>query len=135
VEKVVNSIDAVLTAECHRQGIDPASAEAPRTMQEAVNMLVGVPGGRIRDLKARERTQLGERIQLVTCGTKEAPAYVIVDDGEGQTPQEFPSTFLSQVRENKTRIPFVQGKFNMGGTGVLQFAGTHGFQLIISRRQ
>lgn len=135
VEKVVNSIDAVLTAECHRRGIDPTSAQAPRTMHEAVAVLLSVPGGRIRDLTARERTQLGDRIQLVACGTKEAPAYVVVDDGEGQTPQEFPSTFLSLVRENKTRIAFVQGKFNMGGTGVLQFAGTHGFQLIISRRQ
>jgi hypothetical protein len=32
------------------------------------------------------------------------------------------------------RIPFVQGKFNSGGTGVLQFCGTENYQLIASRR-
>jgi hypothetical protein len=60
---------------------------------------------------------------------------MIIDDGEGQAPDEFPDTLLSLLRENKTAIPFVQGKFNMGGTGVLQFAGTHSFQLVISKRQ
>ena len=82
-----------------------------------------------------ERTRLAERIQLVACGTKEEPAYLIVDEGEGQCPDQFPNTFLSLIRDNKTRIPFVQGKYNMGGTGVLQFSGKHSFQLIISKRQ
>jgi hypothetical protein len=45
-----------------------------------------------------------------------------------------PDTFLSLAKSNKLRIPFVQGKFNMGGTGVFQFAGRHNLQLIISRR-
>jgi hypothetical protein len=58
-----------------------------------------------------------------------------VDEGEGQCPDQFPTTFLSLVRDNKTRIPFVQGKYNMGGTGVLQFSGKNSFQLIISKRQ
>ncbi len=123
VEKLVNSIDAVLTVECYRQGIDPASPSAPQTMRDAVERFFSVKEGRIRNLTSTERTRLAERIQLIACGTKEKPAYVIVDDGEGQCPNQFPDTFLSLVRENKTRIPFVQGKFNMGGTGVLQFAG------------
>ncbi len=45
-----------------------------------------------------------------------------------------PQTFLSLARSNKLSIPFVQGKFNMGGTGALQFCGTHNLQLIVSRR-
>jgi hypothetical protein len=135
VEKLVNSIDAVLTAECYRNGIDPTSPAAPRTMREAVERFFPVKEGRIRNLSASERTRLAERIQLVACGTKENPAYLIVDAGEGQCPDQFSNTFLSLIRENKTRIPFVQGKFNMGGTGVLQFAGSHSFQLIISKRQ
>lgn len=32
VEKLVNSIDAVLTAECFRRGIDPKSPYAPKSM-------------------------------------------------------------------------------------------------------
>jgi len=135
VEKLVNSIDAVLTAECFRKHVDPTSPSAPSTMREAVQRFFGIRDGKISLLTPAERTRLAERIQLVACGTKENPAYMIVDDGEGQSPDQFPSTFLSLIRENKTRIPFVQGKFNMGGTGVLQFAGVNSFQLIISRRQ
>src|SRR3990172_11461904 len=36
VEKLVNSIDAVLTAECWRRGIDPTSPSAPQTMRAAM---------------------------------------------------------------------------------------------------
>jgi hypothetical protein len=135
VEKLVNSIDAVLIAECLRQGVDPTSADAPRTMQNAVERFLGIHGGCIQNLDSSSRTRYAERIRLVACGTKDQPCYLIIDDGEGQTPDDFPGTFLSLLRENKTAIPFVQGKFNMGGTGVLQFAGTHSFQLVISKRQ
>ncbi len=135
VEKLVNSIDAVLTTECFQRGIDPKSKKAPQSMREATQMYFNIRDGLIQGLDTSERTRLAQRIQLVACGTKEKPAYIIVDDGEGQSPDEFPDTFLSLVRENKTRIPFVQGKYNMGGTGVLQFAGENSFQLIISKRQ
>jgi len=135
VEKLVNSIDAVLTAECHHSGVDPKSPNAPQSMRDATQQYFGIKDGRIQTLDSSERTQLAQKIQLVACGTKEKPAYIIVDDGEGQSPDQFPDTFLSLVRENKIRIPFVQGKFNMGGTGVLQFAGENSFQLIISKRQ
>ena len=135
VEKIVNSIDAILIAECWRRGIDPTSPVAPQTMRAAIEEFLGVKRGQLQALDAAARTRLAERIQLVAAGTKEKPAYCIVDDGEGQSPDRFPATFLSLIRDNKTNIPFVQGKFNMGGTGVLQFAGTHSFQLIVSRRQ
>jgi len=71
---------------------------------------------------------------LVATGAKKNPNYTIIDRGEGQHSNRFPDTFLSLLRRNKSGIPFVQGKFNMGGTGVLQFAGSSSFQLIISRR-
>ena len=45
-----------------------------------------------------------------------------------------PDTFLSLSKSNKLRIPFVQGKFNMGGTGVFQFSGRNNLQLIVSKR-
>jgi hypothetical protein len=45
-----------------------------------------------------------------------------------------PETLLSLNKSNKLRIPFVQGKFNMGGTGVLKFCGRHHLQLILTRR-
>jgi len=135
VEKLVNSIDAVLIAECLRHGVDPEGVDAPWTMQAAVERFLEIRDGRIQNLDPSSRTRYAERIHLVACGTKDQPGYLVIDDGEGQAPDEFPDTLLSLLRENKTAIPFVQGKFNMGGTGVLQFAGSHSFQLVISKRQ
>lgn len=136
VEKIVNSIDAVLLGECHAAGIAPESSAAPRTMQEAVDRFLGVKDGRLGALDKTEQRELAQRISLVATGAKTSPCYLIVDNGEGQTPERFTDTFLSTTRSSpKARIPFVQGKFNAGGTGSLQFCGKHNMQLVISRRQ
>ena len=135
VEKLVNSIDAILVSECFRKKINPESGAAPLTMNNAIESLLGIKGGSIANIDSRSRTIFAERIQIITTGSKTEPNYLIIDDGEGQNPKDFPDTFLSLLRENKTKIPFVQGKFNMGGTGVIQFSGKNSFQLIISKRQ
>ena len=36
VEKIINSIDAILTRECLERRIDPVSADAPRSIEKAV---------------------------------------------------------------------------------------------------
>ena len=136
VEKLVNSIDAVLLGECHRHGIDPESSEAPRSMQEAVQQFFGARDGRLDTLTTLQQKQLAERIHVIATGHRGTPSYCIVDRGEGQTPNRFPDTFLSTSRSSpKIRIDFVQGKFNAGGSGSLQFCGQHNLQLIASRRQ
>lgn len=134
VEKLINSIDAVLMAECYDAGIDPKSPEAPRTMAEAVARLFKIKDGLLENLTATERTKLAERIHFVATGTKREPCYMVVDRGEGQTPDSFTETFLSLTKQNKDDIPFVQGRFNCGGTGVLPFCGEHKYQLILSKR-
>jgi hypothetical protein len=62
------------------------------------------------------------------------PCYTFADNGEGQAPQDFKSTFLSLSTGNKKDIPFVQGKYNMGSSGVLGYCGLKWFKLIVSRR-
>ena len=126
VDKLINGIDAVLMSECFSTGVSPESAEAPQSMKEVVERFFGVRDGRLDGIDARERTSLAEKseLRLVAVGSKESPCYLLIDKGEGQTPAMFPDTFLSLHRSNKLRIPFVQGKFNAGGTGVLQFWGT-----------
>ena len=135
VEKIINGIDANLMAECFREGIDPEGFDSPVTMAAAVEQFFDVRGGLLANLGAQRRTELAKRLHLVAVGDKASPCYLVIDSGEGQTPQAFPDTFLSLNRSNKLRIPFVQGKFNSGGTGVLQFCGQHNMQLIVSRRQ
>lgn len=134
IEKVINGIDAVLMAKCFELGIDPEGADAPQTMATAVERFFGVRDGQISNLDARQQQQLADNIHLVAVGTKTNPNYLVIDRGEGQTPARFPETFLSIMKSNKMRIPFVQGKFNSGGLGILQFCGDRNFQLIVSRR-
>ena len=46
-----------------------------------------------------------------------------------------PGTILSLHKGNKNAIPFVQSKFNMGGSGVLEFCGVdHNVELVLSKR-
>ena len=52
----------------------------------------------------------------------------------GQHPEKFDDTFLSLVRGNKNKIMFVQGKYNMGGSGSIVFCGKKGYQLIASKK-
>lgn len=114
VEKIINGIDAVLMAECFRSNIDPGGAKAPATMASAVQEFFRVRDGLLANIDVQRRTELAKKIHLVAVGEKSAPCYLIIDMGEGQTPDSFPETFLSLNRSNKLRIPFVQGKFNSG---------------------
>ena len=137
IEKVTNSIDALLTKRCHESGIDPKSPDAPQTMEEAVKRFF--PNNNW-DLSSQRKQQAldiqviadgegprGERPRLPTC-------VIIYDNGEGQSPENFEDTFLSLIQGNKNNIQFVQGKYNMGGSGALVFAGKKRFQLIGSKR-
>ena len=143
-EKVINSTDARLTNACLLAGVDPEGDEAPTTIRKAVaQFFEGRPpdsemGGRISEWLRTEVTKEGRLLTLAATGLRPGegnPSITIADRGEGQTPDDFPNTFMSLARSNKQRIPFVQGKFNMGGTGALQFCGVkHGLQLVVSRR-
>jgi hypothetical protein len=141
VEKLVNSVDARLMNECMVAGIKPDSAKAPGSVREAVAQLIEhtdpskATNGRIENWTQTERREQAKLITLAATGPKTAPCLSISDAGEGQTPANVPLTFMSLAKSNKLRIPFVQGKFNMGGTGALRFCGGfHHLQLIVTRR-
>lgn len=143
VEKIINSVDARLMNECLVRGIDPASAAAPTTLREAISRFFeerdrkGELGGTLQGWSGAKQLEQSQFITLAVTGAMPRagdPCLTIADQGEGQSPERMPDTFLSIDRNNKLRIPFVQGKFNMGGTGALRFCGKHSIQLIISRR-
>jgi hypothetical protein len=131
VEKVTNSIDAILMKECQKRGVDPSSPEAPNSIQEAVERYF--PEHSDWDLR-NTRAEQAKDIQIIADGLKYTPSLIIYDDGEGQHPEDFEKTFLSLLRGNKNEIHFVQGKYNMGGSGALVFCGDKRYQLIGSRR-
>lgn len=145
IEKIINSVDARLTNACLEDGIDPIGAEAPASIREAVarffegKVKVDLErDGRIFAWDDSKATEEGRLLTVAATGlmpTQGQPSISIADQGEGQTPDDFPETFMSLHRSNKLRVHFVQGKFNMGGTGALQFCSDpHHLQLVVSRR-
>ena len=141
VEKLVNSVDAVLMGECWSAGIAPESQDAPQAIAEAVAWFFGGDRSRPESMgdlarwDARKRRRVADLITLAATGSRQNLSFTIVDAGEGQSPNAMPNTLLSLDRENKVKVQFVQGKFNMGGTGALRFCGYRNIQLIISKRK
>lgn len=131
IEKITNSIDAILTKKCHEAGIDPKSSLAPRSMQEAINKFF--PDNKSWDLSSFRKKQ-SECIQIIADGPRMDTSLIIYDEGEGHLPNDFEKTFLSLLRGNKNEIHFVQGKYNMGGSGAIVFCGKKRYQLIASKR-
>lgn len=146
VEKIVNSCDARLMSECLLQGIPPESDQAPQSVRDAVAMFFEGrraqtdEAGTLANWSAAKRREESGHITIAATGSKpKGPGakhmcLTIADEAEGQTPNRIPKTILSFNEKNKQRIRFVQGKFNMGGSGCLRFCGNMGLQLIISRR-
>ena len=141
-ELMTNMVDAVLMKHAYLKKIDPKSPKAPKTMYEAVDKLIKrLKGGKLVNLDPGDpwlREFASKNLVIGITGAKNKkeglPCYTFVDNGEGQKPEDFKRTFLSLSEGNKRSIPFVQGKFNMGSSGVLGYCGRQWFKLIVSRR-
>lgn len=146
-EKVVNSIDSVLTRMAIERGIDPSGPDAPATIREAVarfieitaNTTLRTTAGRVEDWPQAFRREVARNISVFATEptnwtSQKRPTISIADMGEGHTAAAFPTTFVSLGRRNKVSIPFVQGKFCQGGSGALRYCGEQKLQLIVSRR-
>lgn len=138
IEKATNSIDAILTRKCLEASIDPKTKSAPQSMEEAIEKFF--PDNKNWDLQSHRRKQ-AEDIQIIADGdgprsskTNAGTSVIVYDNGEGQKPEDFEKTFLSLVRGNKNDIQFVQGKYNMGGTGSIVFCGKKRYHLIASKK-
>lgn len=146
VELVTNGIDSILLRKARDAGIeDFRGKDAPQSMTAAVKRFFPtVLEGKIGLLESAQRAALAKQcikvaIQRPFRKNHPYPSYTVVDHGEGQLPENFPNTFLSLGKKNKEGIHFVQGKFNMGGTGSLRFCTRSDirlghFKLIVSRR-
>ena len=141
-ELCTNMVDAILMKYARLKGISLTGPEAPQSVIAGVRDLIQLRGARngilaevddhryLREF-AEENLVIG-----VTGGTRRNSAlcFTFVDNGEGQDPGNFEDTFLSLSKGNKSNIPFVQGKYNMGSSGVLSYCGRRWYKLIVSRR-
>ena len=141
-ELMTNMVDAVLMRRSYEKGIDPKGPAAPKSMYEAIDKLIKpLRGGKLVNLDPRDpwlRDFAQKNLVIGVTGARSKreglPCYTFADNGEGQRPEDFERTFLSLKEGNKASIPFVQGKYNMGSSGVLSYCGTRWFKLIVSRR-
>lgn len=141
-ELCTNMVDAVLMKHAHERGVSLTGPDAPQSVIAGVRDLVGLTGARSGILAEvdspsylREFSEQNLVIG-VTGGRRrnQSLCFTFVDNGEGQHPNDFEDTFLSLSTGNKSDIPFVQGKYNMGSSGVLSYCGRRWYKLIISRR-
>lgn len=131
IEKVTNSIDAILMRKCLEAGVDPKGTHAPQSMEAAIKTFFKESSN--WDLPNFRKAQ-AENLQILADGPKMDTSLIVYDNGEGQHPEDFEKTFLSLLRGNKNEIHFVQGKYNMGGSGAIVFCGKKSYQLIASKR-
>ena len=126
VEKFTNGLDAILLRRCKAQAIDPRSVAAPSNMSRAVQKWFG-------DLSEKSqqeiRTLAEENLVLYATGSRSRPCLSFYDAGEGQLPENFPSTFCSLIYGSdegayKGAVQFVQGRFNMVAPACCRSAAT-----------
>ena len=130
------------SANAGKRGIDPKSAQAPRSIRDAVaDFFDDGKGGKIAtgdvilEWGQTKIRRLAEETTLCATGIRPSTLNITVaDKGEGQSAMRLPDTILSLSKSNKMYVPFVQGQFNQGGTGALRFCGEHNLQLVVSRR-
>ena len=136
VEKIVNSFDAVIMNNAKEMNIDLESILDPvATKQQIMKYLIEKHSDSV---EAKQQKEALSRLVAISLtgerGDKKNmnnPNVTIADCGEGQAPDSLPETILSLGKSNKMRISIVQGKHNMGGSGVAKFTD---LQVVISRK-
>lgn len=133
VEKITNSIDAVLLREARARGIDPDSEDAPKSIPQALEMFFDIEMGDLSTLSRSKKDELASQIYVIAENfAKHKGNFYIIDQGEGQSPENFEKTFL-KFGGNKANTQFVHGRFGTGSFGVLPNAGENKYQLILSK--
>ena len=141
-ELCTNMVDALLLKHAYLAGINPTGPSAPQSVTKAVRDLVRLKGARsgvlaeVDDEKYLQQFAEKNLVIGITGSTRrgESLCFTFTDNGEGQHLGDFEDTFLSLSKGNKSNISFVQGKYNMGSSGVLTYCGNRWYKLIVSRR-
>jgi hypothetical protein len=117
VERITNAIDAIVEREALNRRVD---AKTPR---KAIELLLGIPDGRIARADAALRDELARSIIVsVSEGkNKDHPTLAVRDFGVGIEPDQFALTILSLARSNKVDKPYLCGAYGQGGSTTLAF--------------
>jgi hypothetical protein len=136
IERVTNAVDAVIEREALRRLGKSKLKAIPATPREAVELWLGIPGGRVANLgDPGKRQPIADNvvITLLEGSAKRRPAVMIRDFGVGLSPGLIPTTILSLSGTNKIDKPYLAGAYGQGGSTVLAFSPSGA--LFASRRQ
>lgn len=134
VEKLINSQDAVLLKFCREQGIDPTSKKAPQNVFKAIEKFLGVKDGDFKNVNKDYISKLKDILLVMESSSQcEEPTLSLLDRGCGISHADMESTILSDSTSNKSKIPFLTGKYSRGGLAMLNFLGNRGMQTILSK--
>ena len=87
VEKIINSVDAVLMRECLRRKINPQSENAPQSIAEALKDFLDIYEGKLSNIDSQQRAKQAENILLVATGQKSNPCYFLQKECYGMSRQ------------------------------------------------
>jgi len=68
VEKIINSVDAMLMGECLSNDIKPDSETAPQSIKDALSDYFQIFEGKLTNISPQERSKLAENIGFVATG-------------------------------------------------------------------
>lgn len=119
VERLINAQDSMLDL---GRMLNPT--DEVRSPTEAAQKWLGVPKGGIADMTESERRELGSKIRiwLNESGDSKRPTVVWEDDGIGQSPGSFPTTFMSLNENNKVSQRWNMGTYGQGGAVTFGFS-------------
>lgn len=135
VEKLTNSIDALLMRRCYEvEGTAPDSKDPklPKSLSEAINKYFGS-----EDEINKKRSEWAKRHLVVLAeGDKKKPTLTVIDRGEGQSQERIQHTIVHLSGSIKQNVDFVFGKYHQGGSAAIRFCGSKAkcYQLVLSRR-
>jgi len=135
VEKLTNSIDALLMRRCYEiEGVSPDSGNPnlPKTLSEAIRKYFGGE----EEINKNRSEWAKQHLVVLAEGDKKKPTITIIDRGEGQLSDRIQETIVGLNENIKEKINFVFGKYHQGGSAAIRFCGSGAkcYQLVLSRR-
>lgn len=135
VEKLTNSIDALLMRRCYEvEGKAPDSKDPklPKSLSEAISKYFGGED----EINKKRSEWAKQHLVVLAKGDKKKPTLTVIDRGEGQSPERIQNTIVHLSGSIKRNVDFVFGKYHQGGSAAIRFCGSKAkcFQLVLSRR-
>jgi hypothetical protein len=135
VEKITNSIDALLMRRCYEvEGMAPDSEDPrlPQSLSEAISRYFGGE----EEINKKRSGWAKRHLVVLAQGDKKKPTLTVIDRGEGQAPENIQNSIVHLSGSIKRNVKFVFGKYHQGGSAAIRFCGgkAHVYQLVLSRR-